>query len=194
VTKKMSIAEEREAILRDLMQHASEVCDHTRESFNRGVIKLAARARLSLKSATVPNDAEAVYYRYRHSEQEKWHYGPTPQNWWECQPLGVIAAAAPSVEQESCPTCHGNDLDLPCAFPEGGKRGCPRDIRLASAASTSVNVAHPLSLMLNAFRVTETEGDTDPSKQRFHMRFTFRSLEELHKADDQWRAFAQEAK
>lgn len=35
--------------------------------------------------------ADAVYYRYRHSETEKWHYGPTPQNWWECQALGVIA-------------------------------------------------------------------------------------------------------
>jgi hypothetical protein len=38
--------------------------------------------------------AEPVYYRYRHSEGEKWHYGPTPQNWWECQPLGVIASPA----------------------------------------------------------------------------------------------------
>jgi hypothetical protein len=51
-----------------------------------------------------------------------------------------------------------------------------------------------LSIMQKAFRVTETEGNPNPSKQRFHMRFTFRSLEELHKADDQWRAFSQEAK
>jgi hypothetical protein len=45
------------------------------------------------------------------------------------------------ISRESCPTCHGNDSDLPCAFPEGGKPGCPRDIRLARAASTSANVA-----------------------------------------------------
>jgi hypothetical protein len=59
----------------------------------------------------------------------------------------------------------------------------------ARAASTSANVAQPLSIMRNAFRVTETEGNPDPEKQRFHMRFTFRSMEELHAADDQWRAF-----
>jgi hypothetical protein len=46
-----------------------------------------------------------------------------------------------------------------------------------------------LWIMQKAFRVTETEGDPDPDKQRFHMRFTFRSMEELHAADDQWRAF-----
>jgi hypothetical protein len=57
------------------------------------------------------------------------------------------------------------------------------------AADTSANVAQPLSIMRNAFRVTETEGNPDPEKQRFHMRFTFRSMEELHAADDQWRAF-----
>jgi hypothetical protein len=48
----------------------------------------------------------------------------------------------------------------------------------------------PLAVMREAFRVTETEGHPDPDKQRFHMRFTFRSMEELHAADDQWRAFA----
>jgi hypothetical protein len=37
--------DERAAILRDLMQHASEVCDHTPDSFSKGVIALANRAR-----------------------------------------------------------------------------------------------------------------------------------------------------
>lgn len=46
-----------------------------------------------------------------------------------------------------------------------------------------------LRIMRQAFRVTEIEGNPDPDKQRFHMRFTFRSMEELHAADDQWRAF-----
>lgn len=50
-------------------------------------------------------------------------------------------------------------------------------------------VEQTLPIMRKAFRVTETEGDPDPSKQRFHMRFTFRSMEELNAADDQWRAF-----
>ena len=34
---------------------------------------------------------EPAYYRYRHSEQEKWHYGPQPLNWWECQPLYTVS-------------------------------------------------------------------------------------------------------
>jgi hypothetical protein len=50
------------------------------------------------------------------------------------------------VSRESCPTCHGNDLDLPCAFPEGRKPGCARDVRLARAASTSANVAQGAKL------------------------------------------------
>jgi hypothetical protein len=48
-----------------------------------------------------------------------------------------------------------------------------------------------LPIMRAAFRVTESEGDPDPNRQRFHMRFTFRSLEELHAADDEWLAFKQ---
>lgn len=37
-----------EEILRDLIQHASEVSDHTPESFRIGVIRLASRARAIL--------------------------------------------------------------------------------------------------------------------------------------------------
>jgi hypothetical protein len=62
--------------------------------------------------------------------------------------------------------------------------------RALLAAVPAQPVEQTLPIMRKAFRVTETEGDTDPSKQRFHMRFTFRSMEELHAADEQWRAFA----
>jgi hypothetical protein len=34
---------------------------------------------------------EPVFFRYRHSEQEKWHYGPVALNWWECQPLFALS-------------------------------------------------------------------------------------------------------
>lgn len=29
-----------------------------------------------------------------------------------------------------CPACNGNDAEMPCAYPEGGQRGCLRDKRL----------------------------------------------------------------
>ncbi|WP_257817994.1 hypothetical protein [Burkholderia glumae] len=49
--------------------------------------------------------------------------------------------------------------------------------------------ARGLSLMRKAFRVTEVGGDPDPAKQTFTMRFSFRSIEALHAADDEWRKF-----
>lgn len=50
---------------------------------------------------------EAVGYRYRHSESEKWHYGPTPQSWWECRPM---YDAAP-VNGGGLLTPHGADVE-----------------------------------------------------------------------------------
>jgi hypothetical protein len=61
-----------------------------------------------------------------------------------------------------------------------------------AAPAQSGGVA-PLSVMRAAFRVTEAEGNPDPKKRRFHMRFTFRSMDELHSADDQWRIFSNAA-
>jgi hypothetical protein len=61
-----------------------------------------------------------------------------------------------------------------------------------AAPAQSGGVA-PLSVMRAAFRVTEAEGNPDPKKQRFHMRFIFRSMDELHAADDQWRIFSNAA-
>jgi hypothetical protein len=47
-------------------------------------------------------------------------------------------AAAPQPSSQStaaqepfCPTCRGNDADMPCAYPSAGKQGCLRDKRLA---------------------------------------------------------------
>jgi hypothetical protein len=51
-----------------------------------------------------------------------------------------------------------------------------------------------LPIMRAAFRVVETEGDPDPDKQRFHLRFTFRSMRELDAACDEWRAFSNAAR
>jgi hypothetical protein len=39
---------------------------------------------------------EPVFFRYRHSEQEKWHYGPAALNWWECQPLYAVTESPES--------------------------------------------------------------------------------------------------
>jgi hypothetical protein len=96
------------------------------------------------------------------------------------------AAMAAQTAQSACPQCGGSMVTWKCLCDpiwRGYAAPQPVDKTLAS-----------LSIMQKAFRVTETEGNPNPSKQRFHMRFTFRSLEELHKADDQWRAFSQEAK
>jgi hypothetical protein len=41
---------------------------------------------------------EPVFFRYRHSEQEKWHHGPVALNWWECQPLYAPAESPKHVE------------------------------------------------------------------------------------------------
>lgn len=34
-----------------------------------------------------------------------------------------------------CTYCHGNDRDVPCAYPSEGKPGCLRDARLKEAAT-----------------------------------------------------------
>jgi hypothetical protein len=61
---------------------------------------------------------------------------------------------------------------------------------LSASKPAAPDKPESLSLMRAAFRVTEAEGNPDPAKQRFHMRFTFRSMDEMHAADDQWHAFA----
>ncbi|KAE8757356.1 hypothetical protein FSO04_24360 [Paraburkholderia madseniana] len=42
---------------------------------------------LAASPAAPAQSGEPVAWRCRHSEGEKWHYGLTPQNWWECQAL-----------------------------------------------------------------------------------------------------------
>ena len=38
---------------------------------------------------------------------------------------------ATRTDRGECPYCHGNDRDVPCAYPSEGKPGCLRDARLA---------------------------------------------------------------
>jgi len=39
---------------------------------------------------------------------------------------------APRPDRGSCSYCHGNDRNMPCAYPSEGKPGCLRDARLAA--------------------------------------------------------------
>lgn len=57
----------------------------------RAFAEAAARALTPSPAALL--EREPVFFRYRHSEQEKWHYGPVPQSWWECQPIFALSDA-----------------------------------------------------------------------------------------------------
>ncbi|MDE1138145.1 MAG: Lar family restriction alleviation protein [Paraburkholderia tropica] len=61
---------------------------------------------------------------------------------WNRRPCAVAADAAAPSEAVKCPACGGNDANMPCAFPQGGQPGCPRDVRLGRAAAPKI-VAHP---------------------------------------------------
>lgn len=59
-----------------------------------------------------------------------------------------LVSTPPSGERPSapapddrCPTCGGNDKDMPCAYPDEGMHGCPRDRRL-SAAMLAARATH----------------------------------------------------
>lgn len=52
-------------------------------------------------------------------------------------PLDAAKSAADT--PHPCPACGGNDGNMPCAYPEGGQPGCPRDVRLGRAADVPVN-------------------------------------------------------
>jgi predicted RNA-binding Zn-ribbon protein involved in translation (DUF1610 family) len=96
----------------------------------------------------------------------------------------VIPTAVQTAQtaQSACPQCGGSMVTWKCLCdPIWRGHTAPQPVNKTLAS---------LSIMQKAFRVTETDGNPDPDKQRFHMRFTFRSMEELHAADDQWRAFA----
>lgn len=78
-----------------------------------------------------------------------------------------LYAAPPSQHAEGgesaqCPTCHGNDADMPCAFPEGGKPGCPRDARLGrvSAVSLDDGRAAGIDIALDALAEYQRNWDT----------------------------------
>lgn len=47
-----------------------------------------------------------AYYRYRHSAGEKWHYGTSPKNWWECQTLYAFAETQGLVAEAESTEAH----------------------------------------------------------------------------------------
>lgn len=85
-------AEAAEAELRDL-KHSIRIRSSSEE-----LATVAMRDRLEIVAAELHDTRaelaqikaqEPVAYRFRHSEQERWHYGETDQSWWEHQPLYV---------------------------------------------------------------------------------------------------------
>ncbi|HDR8989780.1 TPA: hypothetical protein QDA93_002387 [Burkholderia vietnamiensis] len=73
-------------------------------------------------------------------------YIKTDNPWAACTcGIGSPNNPAPSPADEraanpwegSCPVCHGNDADAPCAYPGERKHGCIRDERIARAASAN---------------------------------------------------------
>lgn len=46
--------------------------------------------------------------------------------------VGSMLYAAPPAQPAYCHLCHADDMQAPCAYPEGGRRGCLRDQRLAA--------------------------------------------------------------
>lgn len=71
----------------------------------RGTLAAAQRVTLAVcderdaalaELAALKGGREAVAWRYRHSEQERWHVGDAPKSWWECQPLYAAPPAQAS--------------------------------------------------------------------------------------------------
>jgi len=60
----------------------------------------------------------------------------------------------------------------------------PEVVRLRQRQAEAV-----MPSMRAAFRTTDVHGNPDPKQRRFEMVFKFRSVEDLHKADDEWRAY-----
>lgn len=48
------------------------------------------------------------------------------------EPANIARKALAAHGTQNCPTCGGNDLEMPCAYPGEGKPGCLRDVRLQS--------------------------------------------------------------
>jgi hypothetical protein len=60
--------------------------------------------------------------------------GPFDEKFPAMWPDGAVFTAQPAPAQPAyCPTCHGDDMQAPCAYPGEGKRGCVRDKRLKAA-------------------------------------------------------------
>lgn len=84
--------------------------------------RFIAEILAALRAATALGAGEPVAWRYRHSEQENWYYGPDAKGWWECQPL-YAAPPAPAVTEGMVDHMVSRFLQwkLPEAFcPDGG--------------------------------------------------------------------------
>jgi hypothetical protein len=66
--------------------------------------------------------------------------------WWiENEIKHAIRALSTTPAEPVCPTCRGNDGDMPCAYPSKGMKGCLRDQRLQTpdcATTPSAQEAH----------------------------------------------------
>ncbi|HVL77613.1 MAG TPA: hypothetical protein VM406_16485 [Noviherbaspirillum sp.] len=60
------------------------------------------------------------------------------------QSFRLDPVAKPAEQEKACPTCRGNDMDAPCAYPSKGMPGCLRDKRLAEQQAPATEQAPPL--------------------------------------------------
>lgn len=60
---------------------------------------------------------------------------------------------------------------------------------VVSAQSDPAMAGDDLPIMRTTFRVTELSGHPNPKKRQFNMVFKFRTMEDMHAADDEWLAF-----
>jgi hypothetical protein len=100
----------------------------------RQYLKLGMQAVHAVKASThgegltlhkLAMSPEPAYYRYRHSLEEKWHYGPTPKSWWECQPLYATAEPAVTHSNDDNLTSQARDFlspDVGLAVPQPDRR------------------------------------------------------------------------
>lgn len=76
----------------------------------------------------------------------------------------VSVGAKRTAGVNACPTCQGNDRDMPCAYPEGGQPGCLRDKRLGrTTACRGGSAAFALARTGGLCGTCKAEGLTTPA-------------------------------
>jgi hypothetical protein len=156
-----------------------------------------ARALLASKQAAPMHPTEAMLNAARDWSLKKYGQGIGSDAAIGC--WQAMLATSPTAPAQSCGDAE--QADAPQKRPETTSEHIARDIREGRFPQRSepqmveqADEAVTLQIMRAAFRVVETEGDPDPDKQRFHLRFTFRSMRELDAACDEWRAFSNAAR